>query len=69
MGWCRLKVGGNEHCGLCGLAHLGHNRTCPHLNSERQVSLLLQMLKESPEPQGLKDAAVKYLRGIRSDLG
>ena len=68
MGWCRLKIAGVEHCGLCGLAHLGHGRTCPHLNSETQVATLLQMLKESPEAQELKDAAAKYLRSIRGDL-
>ena len=68
MGWCRLKIAGVEHCGLCGLAHLGHSRTCPHLNSETQVATLLQMLKESPEEQHLKDAATKYLRSIRGDL-
>lgn len=68
MGWCRLKIAGVEHCGLCGLAHLGHSRTCPHLNSESQVATLLQMLKESPEDHQLKDAATKYLRSIRGDL-
>lgn len=68
MGWCRLKIAGVEHCGLCGLAHLGHSRTCPHLKSETQVATLLQMLKESPEEQHLKDAATKYLRMIRGDL-
>jgi Chromatin remodeling factor Mit1 C-terminal Zn finger 2 len=68
MGWCRLKIAGVEHCGLCGLAHLGHSRTCPHLNSESQVLTLLQMLKESPEEHHLKDAAIKYLRSIRGDL-
>lgn len=68
MGWCRIKLAGVEHCGLCGLAHLGHGRTCPHLNSEAQVATLLAMLKESPEEQSLKDAAAKYLRSIRGDL-
>ena len=68
MGWCRLKIAGVEHCGLCGLAHLGHSRTCPHLNSETQVGTLLLMLKESPEDRELKDAATRYLRSIRADL-
>ncbi len=68
MGWCRLKLAGVEHCGLCGIAHLGHGRTCPHLNSEIQVSTLLGTLKESTEPQELKDKANKYLRMIRGDL-
>lgn len=68
MGWCRLKLAGVEHCGLCGIAHLGHSRTCPHLNNEVQVSTLLQTLKESTESRELIDQATKYLRMVRSDL-
>lgn len=68
MGWCRLKLAGVEHCGLCGLAHLGHGRTCPHLNSEAQVATLLGTLKESTESRELIERATKYLRMIRGDL-
>lgn len=68
MGWCKLKVAGVEHCGLCGIAHLGNGRTCPHLNSEVQVATLLGTLKESTEPRELTDKATKYLRMIRGDL-
>jgi chromodomain-helicase-DNA-binding protein 4 len=68
MGWCRLKVAGIEHCGLCGLAHIGHGRTCPHLNSEVQVATLLGTLKESTESKELIEQATKYLRMIRGDL-
>lgn len=68
MGWCRLKLAGVEHCGLCGIAHLGHSRTCPHLTDETQVGRLLQTLKESPEPREHVEAATKYLRQIRGDL-
>ena len=68
MGWCRLKVAGIEHCGLCGLAHVGHGRTCPHLNSEVQVATLLGTLKESTESRELIEQASKYLRMIRGDL-
>lgn len=68
MGWCRLKVAGVEHCGLCGLAHVGHGRTCPHLNSEIQVATLLGTLKESTESRELIEQATKYLRMIRGDL-
>ncbi len=68
MGWCRLKVAGVEHCGLCGLAHVGHGRTCPHLNSEVQVATLLGTLKESTESNELIEQATKYLRMIRGDL-
>jgi chromodomain-helicase-DNA-binding protein 4 len=68
MGWCRIKLAGVEHCGLCGIAHLGHSRTCPHLTDETQVGRLLQTLKESPEPREYVEAATKYLRMIRGDL-
>ena len=68
MGWCRLKIAGVEHCGLCGLAHMGHGRTCPHLNDEKQVETLLLTLKESTESRELVDEAVRYLRVIRGDL-
>lgn len=68
MGWCRIKLAGVEHCGLCGIAHLGHSRTCPHLTDEMQVGRLLQTLKESPEPREYVEAATKYLRMIRGDL-
>lgn len=68
MGWCRLKVAGTEYCGLCGLAHLGHGRTCPHLNNEVQVGILLQTLKESIESHEWIEQATRYLRGVRGDL-
>ncbi|RMZ85350.1 hypothetical protein DV737_g841, partial [Chaetothyriales sp. CBS 132003] len=68
LGWCRLKLAGIEYCGICGIAHLGHSRTCPNLNSEGQVLALLQSLKESTEPRELVEAATKYLRTIRGDL-
>jgi chromodomain-helicase-DNA-binding protein 4 len=68
MGWCRLKLAGVEHCGLCGIAHLGHSRTCPHLNNEQQVATLLQTLKGSTESRELVEQATKYLRTVRGDL-
>jgi len=68
MGWCRLKVASVEHCGLCGIAHIGHGRTCPHLNSEVQVATLLGTLKESMESRDLVEQARRYLRMIRGDL-
>lgn len=68
MGWCRLKLAGVEHCGLCGMAHFGQGRTCPHLNSETQVATLLGTLKESTESRELVEMASKYLRGVRGNL-
>lgn len=47
---------------------MGHGRTCPHLNDEKQVETLLLTLKESTESRQLIDEAVRYLRGIRAEL-
>lgn len=67
-GSCELKVAGVEHCGLCGLAHFGVSRTCPHIRSETQVREMLRALKNSPEKKELVDLAVKYLRGVKGTL-
>jgi chromodomain-helicase-DNA-binding protein 4 len=67
-GACDLKQAGVEHCGLCGLAHYGHSRTCPHIKSETQVREMLVALKSSNEEKGLVDAAMKYLRGVKGTL-
>lgn len=37
IGHCPLKLAGVEHCNLCGIAHFGHGRVCPHIQSETQV--------------------------------
>jgi chromodomain-helicase-DNA-binding protein 4 len=68
QGACDLKVAGVEHCGLCGLAHYGYSRTCPHIKSETQVREMLKALKSSPEDKELVDAAIKYLRGVKGTL-
>lgn len=68
QGACELKAAGVEHCGLCGLAHFGHARTCPHIKSETQVRAMLEALKHSPEKKELVDAAMKYLRGVKGTL-
>lgn len=68
QGACELKAAGVEHCGLCGLAHYGHSRTCPHIKSETQVREMLEALKSSPEKKELVDAALKYLRGVKGTL-
>jgi chromodomain-helicase-DNA-binding protein 4 len=67
-GACELKAAGVEHCGLCGLAHFGHSRTCPHIKSETQVRAMLEALRNSNEPKELVDAAMKYLRGVKGTL-
>ncbi|KAF2036763.1 hypothetical protein EK21DRAFT_106074 [Setomelanomma holmii] len=68
QGACELKAAGVEHCRLCGLAHFGHSRTCPHIKSETQVREMLEALKNSPEKKELVDAAMKYLRGVKGTL-
>ena len=68
VGSCRLKLAGVEHCGLCGLAHFGHGRTCPHIRSETQVARMLDALKQSTEDRDLIRQAKKYLTGVRGHL-
>ncbi|KAL9623846.1 MAG: hypothetical protein Q9160_001838 [Pyrenula sp. 1 TL-2023] len=68
LGWCRLKIANVEHCGLCGMAHIGTGRTCPHLNDETQVATMLNTLKESTESRETIELATKYLRQVRGDL-
>lgn len=67
-GQCRLKLAGTEHCGLCGLAHYGSQRTCPHFRSEMQVNRMLEALKDSKEDPALKQQARSYIYGIKGDL-
>jgi hypothetical protein len=57
-----------EHCGLCGIAHLGYSRVCPHLNSEEQILSMLQSLRQSTEPKWLVDSARHYLYNVKGDL-
>lgn len=68
VGYCPLKLAGVEHCGLCGIAHIGYQRTCPHLNSEEQILSMLQSLKQSTEPKWLVDRARHYLYMVKGDL-
>lgn len=68
VGYCPLKLAGVEHCGLCGIAHLGYSRVCPHLNSEEQILSMLQSLRQSTEPKWLVDSARHYLYNVKGDL-
>ncbi|PYH46782.1 putative chromatin remodeling complex subunit (Chd3) [Aspergillus saccharolyticus JOP 1030-1] len=68
VGSCRLQLAGVEHCPLCGLAHYGHSRTCPHLRSDTQVARMLEAIKHSTEDKELIRLAKKYLTGIRGNL-
>jgi hypothetical protein len=67
-GYCPLKIAGHENCGLCGLAHFGGLQTCPHLQSETQVRLMLDALRTSTEPSDMRENARRVLRGIIGDL-
>ncbi|MCJ1475148.1 hypothetical protein MMC13_003808 [Lambiella insularis] len=68
VGFCPLKIAGVEYCNLCGLAHFGTARMCPHFNSETQVRIMLHDLASSPEPRELVELAKKYLRGVKGHL-
>lgn len=68
VGFCPLKLAGIEFCPICALAHFGHQRTCPHLNSVTQCRLMLDAIKQSPEAAADKHAAKKYVVGIIGDL-
>lgn len=68
VGYCPLKLAGPEHCNLCGLAHFGVSRTCPHIRSETQVREMLVALKSSPESRVLVHEATRYLNGVKGTL-
>ncbi|KAB8342853.1 hypothetical protein FH972_022451 [Carpinus fangiana] len=68
QGYCPYKLAGYERCNLCGLAHFGVARTCPHIQSETQVIEMLTALKASPEQQHLVELATRYLRGVKGTL-
>ncbi|UJO17082.1 Chromatin remodeling factor mit1 [Fulvia fulva] len=68
VGRCPLKLAGVEHCNLCGIAHYGHARVCPHIQSETQVRAMLEALKHSNEPEHLVNEARRYLRGLKGNL-
>ena len=68
LGSCPLKVAGYEVCNLCGIAHYGFARTCPHINSETQVREMLRAVRDSPEAGHLKKEALKYLTGLKGTL-
>lgn len=67
-GQCPLKLAGTENCPLCGIAHYGTGRACPHLKSETQVRAMMAAIKDSPEEKTIKDAALTYLRGVKGGL-
>ena len=68
VGYCPLKLAGVEFCGLCGLAHFGHQRICPHLTSVTQCRQMLRSLRQSQEPPHLVEIARKYVVGVIGDL-
>lgn len=68
LGHCPLKLAGPEYCNMCGLAHFGVARSCPHIKSETQVRDMLVALRQSPESRHLIDLAKKYLTGVKGTL-
>lgn len=67
-GYCPLKLAGNEHCNLCGLAHFGIPGICPNLSNELACRTMMRQLKDSPETPAVKKASAQHLRGIISGL-
>ena len=68
IGSCPLKIAGVERCNLCGIAHYGQARACPHLNSEEKVRAMIEALKHSSESRHLVEYALKYLKGVKGHL-
>ena len=63
-GQCPLKAAGVEYCPLCGIAHYGRGRTCPHINSVTQLQAMHEAIKLSPESVELKELAKKKVTGL-----
>ena len=63
-GFCPLMLAGVERCELCGIAHFGFQRNCPHLTSVTQLRLMMEAIKNSSEPQDIKDLAKKRVVGL-----
>ncbi|TKA69138.1 hypothetical protein B0A49_06317 [Cryomyces minteri] len=61
-------LAGVEFCNLCGIAHYGESRTCPHINSETQVRAMLEALKHSTEEGRLVKEAKRYLTGVKGSI-
>lgn len=67
-GYCPLKLAGPEKCNLCGIAHFGHARVCPHIASVTQLRAMLDAIKQSTEPADVKAVAKSKITGILGDL-
>ena len=67
-GRCPLKLAGVENCPLCGIAHYGRARTCPHINSITQLQAMQDAIKHSPETSELKELAKKKLTGLIGNI-
>ncbi|KAK4897137.1 hypothetical protein LTR27_005030 [Elasticomyces elasticus] len=50
------------------MAHFGHARVCPHIQSETQVRAMLEALRHSNEPEHLVNEAKRYLRGLKGSI-
>ena len=68
LGSCPLKRAGAEYCNICGIAHYGRARVCPHISSETQVRAMLAALKQSSESGELVKEARRYLVGVKGTL-
>ena len=67
-GRCPLKNAGVELCPLCGIAHYGRARICPHINSVTQLQAMHEAIKHSPEALELKELAKKKITGLIGNI-
>lgn len=68
FGQCPLKIAGIEQCGLCGLAHYGVTKACPHMGSRTQLKSIIEAIKKSSAPNEAKELAKKQAVGMLGHL-
>ena len=66
VGSCPLKLAGVEYCNLCGMAHYGAARVCPHIQSETQVRL--EFLFAAPPQSSLNTDVESQVRAMLESL-
>lgn len=67
-GLCPLKIAGVESCPLCGIAHYGRVRICPHINSVTQLQAMQEAIKHSTESPEIKELAKKKVTSLIANI-
>lgn len=67
-GQCPPTVENQEQCRLCGLHHPIEVDACPHLSSEKHISLMIHTMSASDESPENKDRILSFLKMRRSFL-